>query len=70
MAPHKYTIGQKVDFRPEMGDGPGSRGSYTITRALPGDDLDRTYRARGAQDGQERVLREKQLTLVPAGIWG
>ncbi|WP_376093662.1 hypothetical protein ACE7GA_25955 [Roseomonas sp. CCTCC AB2023176] len=70
MAPHKYTIGQKVDFRPEMSDGPGSRGSYTITRALPGDAHDRTYRARGTQDGHERVLREKQLTPAPAGIWG
>ena len=70
MAPQKYTIGQKVDFRPELGDGPGSRGSYTITRALPGDDLDRTYRARGAQDGQERVLRESQLTLVRDPLFG
>jgi hypothetical protein len=70
MTPHKFTIGQKVDFRPQLSDGPGSRGSYTITRILPGDDLDRTYRARGAQDGQERVLRERQLTAVPVGVFG
>ena len=69
MTTHKYTVGQKVDFRPEAGDMPGSRGSYTITRALPGDDHDRTYRARSAQDGQERVLREKQLTAAAEAVF-
>ncbi len=61
MPPHKYTVGQKVDFSPQVSDGPGSRGSYTITRALPGDDLDRTYRARSTADALERVFREPQL---------
>ena len=70
MAPHKYAVGQTVEYRPQAGDLPGSRGSYTITRILPGDDLDRTYRARGAQDGQERVLRESQLTLVRDPLFG
>lgn len=70
MTPHKFTVGQTVEFRPGAGDLPGSRGAYTILRALPGDDLDRTYRARGAGDGQERVLREKQLTPAARPTFG
>jgi hypothetical protein len=33
---------------------------------MPGDDLDRTYRARSLSDGLERVFREKQLR--PGGL--
>jgi len=66
MAPHKYTIGQDVEFVPGAWDTNIPRGVYTITRALPGDDLDRTYRARSAKDGVERVLREQQLR--PGGL--
>jgi hypothetical protein len=66
MAPHKFTVGQDVEFLPGPGDGNTPRGLYTITRALPGDDLDRTYRARSAKDGLERVFREAQLR--PGGL--
>ncbi|WP_376094837.1 hypothetical protein ACE7GA_01900 [Roseomonas sp. CCTCC AB2023176] len=70
MTTPKFIVGQKVEYRPDAGDMPGLRGTYTITRVLPGDDRDRTYRARGAQDGQERVLREKQLTPVADALFG
>jgi hypothetical protein len=60
-APHKFSIGQNVVFLPTMSDHNIPRGSYVITRALPGDDFDRTYRARSAADGLERVFREPQL---------
>lgn len=59
--PHKFAVGQDVEFLPGPFDGNTPRGVYTITRALPGDDLDRTYRARSAKDGLERVFRETQL---------
>ncbi|MGG5818359.1 hypothetical protein [Falsiroseomonas sp. HW251] len=61
MAPHKFAVGQDVEFNPGPWDANVPRGLYTITRALPGDDLDRTYRARGTKDGIERVFREQQL---------
>ena len=61
MAPHKFSVGEDVEFTPGRWDGNIPRGVYTITRALPGDDLDRTYRARSAKDGIERVFREGQL---------
>jgi hypothetical protein len=61
MAPHKFAVGQEVEFTPGRWDGNIPRGVYTITRALPGDDVDRSYRARGAKDGIERVFREGQL---------
>jgi hypothetical protein len=53
MPPHKFAIGQDVP-----------PGTYTITRTLPGDDLDRTYRARSARDGHERVFREQQISAA------
>lgn len=61
MAPHKFAVGDDVEFLPSSWDHNIPRGRYTITRALPGDDFDRTYRARSAADGLERVLREQQL---------
>jgi hypothetical protein len=61
MPPHKFTVGQDVHFRPGPAEMNTPAGIYTITRALPGDDFDRTYRVRSARDGHERVFREKQL---------
>jgi hypothetical protein len=59
--PHKFCVGQQVEFLPTASDHNIPRGAYVITRALPGDDFDRSYRARSAQDGVERVFREPQL---------
>ena len=70
MAPHKFTVGQDVEFQPGPFDGNTPRGIYTITRALPGDDLDRTYRARSTKDGIERVFREGQLRPGAAPLFG
>jgi len=64
--PHSFAVGQHVEFVPGIGDSTTPRGIYTITRVLPGDDFDRTYRARGTKDGVERVFREKQLRARPA----
>lgn len=65
MAPHKYAIGEKVEFMPTIADGNVPRGSFTVTRTMPGDDLDRTYGVRSEVDGHERVVREKQLRPGP-----
>jgi hypothetical protein len=70
MAPHKFIVGQDVEFQPGPFDGNTPRGIYTITRALPGDDLDRTYRARSTKDGIERVFREGQLRPGAVPLFG
>jgi hypothetical protein len=69
-APHKFHMGQQVEFLPDGSDHNVPRGNYVFTRALPGDDFDRTYRARSKQDGLERVFREPQLRagLLPQGF--
>ena len=59
--PHKFAVGQSVVFAPGLAERNIPGGSYVITRPLPGDDFDRTYRARSTVDGHERVLREPQL---------
>jgi hypothetical protein len=61
MQPHKYAIGEKVEFLTGPADGNVPRGVFTVTRTMPGDDLDRTYGIRSALDGHERVVRERQL---------
>jgi hypothetical protein len=61
LAPHKFTVGQDVEFLPSAYDHNVPRGGYVITRALPGDDFDRTYRVRSKADGLERVIGEAQL---------
>lgn len=60
-APHKFSIGQNVIFWSSMSDYNIPSGRYVITRVLPGDDFNRTYRARSTSDGLERVFREPQL---------
>jgi hypothetical protein len=60
-AAHKFAVGEHVEFLPGPWDHNIPRGRYVITVALPGDDFDRTYRARSAADGTERVFREPQL---------
>lgn len=60
-APHSFSIGQDVMFLSTSFDHNTPRGSCVITRILPGDDFDRTYRARSSADGLERVFREPQL---------
>jgi hypothetical protein len=67
MAPHRFAVGQNVEFTPSAAETNIPRGTYTITRALPGDSTDRTYRARGSKDGLERVFRETQLRTTAAG---
>lgn len=69
-APHRFAVGQEVEFLRAASDHNIPSGIYKITRVLPGDDFDRTYRARSSQDGIERVFREPQLRSSPAGLLG
>ena len=70
MAPHRYAVGQTVEFVPQRFDGNVPRGAYTVVRQLPGPPHDREYRVRNAADGHERVMRESQLRPRPASPFG
>ncbi len=61
MPPHRFAVGQNVEFIPTRYDTNIPRGIYVITRLLPGDDFDREYRVRNARDGHERIMKETQL---------
>jgi hypothetical protein len=68
LAPHRFSVGQKVEFVPQRFDGNVPRGLYTVVRQLPGPDHDREYRVKHGQDGHERVVLEGQLRGFPNGV--
>jgi hypothetical protein len=51
-----------VTFTPGFGDANIPTGNFTVLRVMPSEGGHRSYRVRGARDGQERVLPEDQLT--------
>ena len=61
MSPHRFTIGQTVEFIHQRFDGNVPRGTYTVVRQLPGPPNDREYRVKHLQDGHERIVLESQL---------
>jgi hypothetical protein len=65
MTPHRFTVGETVEFVPQRYDGNVPRGAYTVVRLLPGPPHDREYRVRHTQDGHERVVLESQLRQGP-----
>jgi|GEM_PF-6649604 hypothetical protein len=66
--PHKFAVGEEVEVSISPLERNLPQGTHVITRTLPGDDFDRTYRARSKQDGVERVFREPQLKPGPSRI--
>lgn len=69
LAPHRYSVGQKVELVPRRWDGNLPRGVYTVVRLLPGPDHDREYRVKNQQDGHERVVLESQLRDGPSSLF-
>lgn len=61
MSPHKFAVGQMVDFLPGPGDGNVPRGKYRIQRLQPSETRDNQYRVKHAVDGHERVVSESNL---------
>jgi hypothetical protein len=61
MAPHRFAVGERVEFSPGRLDGNVPRGVYTVTRLLPSETLDLQYRVKNLRDSHERVVRESQL---------
>jgi hypothetical protein len=61
MTPHRYAIGERVEFSPGRLDGNVPRGTYTIVRPMPSETPDPQYRVKNQRDSHERVVRESQL---------
>lgn len=69
VAPHRFSVGQLVEFIPHRFDGNIPRGPYTVVRQLPGPDTDREYRVKHQRDGHERVVLESQLRGGPVAAF-
>ena len=61
MTPHKFAVGERVEFQPGRYDGNVPRGIYTVERLLPSENADNQYRVKNVRDNHERVVRESQL---------
>lgn len=62
-AAHSYTVGQTLNFSPNIFEPATRQGSYRIVRLLPSDSGDNQYRVMSESDGHERVVQESQLSL-------
>ncbi len=61
MAPHRYAVGQTVEFVPNSMTHAAWRGAYVVVRRLDGPPQEREYRIRHLGDGHERVAPESHL---------
>lgn len=64
MQTHKFAVGQKLAFSPGRFEHQQAPGPFEVTRLLPSEGTELQYRVRNANSGQERVVRESQLTLT------
>jgi hypothetical protein len=66
MATHRFAVGQQVRFSPDRGqEQEHTRGAlFKIVRLLPEAGNALQYRVKNEIDGQERVVREDQVTLA------
>jgi hypothetical protein len=62
MTPHKYKVGQRVEFRPGRSAMPTSSREYTIVRLLPPEGEDLLYRIKSVSEPFDRVARERELS--------
>jgi hypothetical protein len=68
MDPHKFVIGQLVDFDTRMAPMPKPNGPYEIVRVLPSDDTtSRAYRIKSKAEAFERSAKEYEIVAVEAG---
>ena len=63
MSRHKFRIGQEVVFEPAKLSMPALRTTYKVTRQLPPEGGENTYRIKSAAEQYERVAKESQLTF-------
>ena len=61
MGTHKYAVGQKVAFRPDLGQDAKPGTVFLIVRQLPEAAGLLQYQIKSEVDGHARVVRESQL---------
>jgi hypothetical protein len=59
--PHRFKIGDQVQFTPYGGNTAAPRRPYKITRLLPAVGDDNQYRIQSVEDGHERVVKENEI---------
>jgi hypothetical protein len=62
LVPHKYKVGQLVDFSPARGGMPVSALQYEIVRQLPAEGGEPLYRVKSRGEVFERVVKESELS--------
>jgi hypothetical protein len=62
MPAHKFVVGQKVAFRPQLGQFANRGEVFTVVRQMPETDGMFQYQIKSEMDGHARVVREVQLT--------
>src|ERR1700744_3331076 len=65
MALHTFKIGDIVTYRSQMGMHDG--GTYEVTRLLPADSPEPSYRLKSVGEQYERVAKEYELRALGAG---
>lgn len=60
--PHKFKVGQLVDFKPGRRSMPASEGDYKIVRLMPSDGGENFYCVKCAGEPFERRVREAELS--------
>jgi hypothetical protein len=62
MPAHKFAVGQKVAFRPDLGQDAKPGAVFIVVRQLPEAAGLLQYEIKSETDGHARVVRESQLT--------
>ena len=62
MQSHKFSVGQKVAFRPDLGQLANRGEVFVVVRQLPESEGVFQYQIKSEEDGHARVVRESQLT--------
>jgi len=61
MSDHKFKIGQTVRFVRKNIPGRGAPGTYAVTRMMPFDGIEASYRIKAGHEGHERAVREGEI---------
>ena len=62
MPPHKFKVGDAVEFSPGRRSMPASSGAYKVVRLVPSDTGENVYRVKSASEPFERTAREIELS--------
>ena len=64
LSAHKFVVGQKVRFTPEMGQTFNRGETFIVVRPLPEAGGVLQYQIKSEMDGHERVVQENQLAKL------